>query len=254
MRFEGKCVVVTGASSGMGHGIALEYAREGATVIAVARRKERLEQLAAEAKEQGLAGKILPYVGDISTKEVNEGMIDFAISECGKIDVLVNNAGIMDEFKPIAEVEDAQWERIMAVNLTGPMYATRKAVQEMLKTGGGNILNIASIGGVQGCRAGAAYTASKHAVVGLTKNTAFMYVDKGIRCNVICPGGIETEVMNSQTNLSQTGMARVMAGLDTSIPSGKVEDISRAALMITSDEGKFMNGSVVVIDGGVSCN
>lgn len=81
-----------------------------------------------------------------------------------------------------------------------------------------------------------------------------MYVDKGIRCNVICPGGIETEVMNSQTNLSQTGMARVMAGLDTSIPSGKVEDISRAALMITSDEGKFMNGSVVVIDGGVSCN
>ena len=252
MRFNGKCVVVTGASSGMGYKIALDYANEGATVIAVARRKERLEQLAAEAAN--LSGKILPYAGDISSKEVNEGMIDFAISECGKIDVLVNNAGIMDEFKPIAEVEDEHWERIMAVNLTGPMYATRKAVCEMLKTGGGNILNIASIGGVCGCRAGAAYTASKHAMVGLTKNTAFMYADKGIRCNVICPGGVETEVMNSQTNISQAGIARVMAGLDTSIPAGKVEDISNAALMITSDEGKFMNGSVVVIDGGVSCN
>lgn len=252
MRFVGKCVVVTGASSGMGHKIALDFASEGATVVAVARRKERLEQLAAEAAD--LPGKILPYAGDISSKEVNEGMIDFAISQCGKLDVLVNNAGIMDEFKPITEVEDEQWERIMAVNLTGPMYATRKAVQEMLKTGGGNVLNIASIGGVQGCRAGAAYTASKHAMVGLTKNTAFMYVDKGIRCNVICPGGIETEVMNSQTNISQAGVARVMAGLDASIPSGKVEDISHAALMIASDEGKFMNGSVVVIDGGVSCN
>ena len=252
MRFNGKCVVVTGASSGMGYKIALDYAAEGATVVAVARRKERLDQLVAES--ESLAGKILAYAGDISSKEVNEGMIDFAISECGKIDVLVNNAGVMDEFKPITEVEDEQWERIMAVNLTGPMYATRKAVTEMLKTGGGNVLNIASIGGVCGCRAGAAYTASKHAMVGLTKNTAFMYADKGIRCNVICPGGVETEVMNSQTNISQAGIARVMAGLDTSIPAGKVEDISSAALMITSDEGKFMNGSVVVIDGGVSCN
>lgn len=252
MRFEGKSVVVTGASSGMGYKIAMDLAKEGATVIAVARRKERLEQLAAEA--EGFVGKILPYAGDVSSKEVNEGMIDYAIAECGKIDVLVNNAGIMDEFKPISEVEDDQWARIMDVNLTGPMYAMRKAVQEMVKNGGGNIVNIASIGGVNGCRAGAAYTASKHAMVGLTKNTAFMYVDKGIRCNVICPGGIETEVMNSQTNISQAGVARVMAGLDTTIPSGKVEDISNAVLMIASDEGKFMNGAVVVIDGGVSCN
>ena len=209
MRFEGKSVVVTGASSGMGYKIAMDLAKEGATVIAVARRKERLEQLAA-------------------------------VAECGKIDVLVNNAGIMDEFKPISEVEDEQWARIMDVNLTGPMYAMRKAVQEMLKTGGGNIVNIASIGGVNGCRAGAAYTASKHAMVGLTKNTAFMYVDKGIRCNVICPGGIETEVMNSQTNISQAGVARVMAGLDTSIPSGKVEDISNPCWLYMGNNTTFL--------------
>lgn len=252
MRFEGKSVVVTGASSGMGYAMALDFAREGATVVAVARRKERLEQLAKEA--EGFAGKILPYAGDVSSREVNDGMIDYLISETGKIDVLVNNAGIMDEFKPIGEVEDEYWDHVMNVNLTGPMYAMRKAVTEMVKQGSGNIVNVASIGGVNGCRAGATYTASKHAMVGLTKNTAFMYCDKGVRCNVVCPGGVETEVMNSQTNISQAGIARVMAGLDTSIPGGKVEDISTAVLYIASDDAKFMNGAVIVIDGGVSCN
>ena len=252
MRFEGKSVVVTGASSGMGYEIAKQFAAEGATVIAVARRAERLEQLAAETAD--FAGKVLPYVGDVSAKEVNEGMIDFAVAQCGKLDILVNNAGIMDEFKPIGEVDDAQWDRVMAVNLTGPMYAMRKAVEVMLTQGAGNILNVASIGGVNGCRAGAAYTASKHAMVGLTKNTAFMYADKGLRCNVICPGGVETEVMNSQTNISQAGIARVMAGLDTSIASGKVDDIAAAVLYVTGDEAKFMNGAVLVLDGGVSCN
>lgn len=253
MRFEGKSVVVTGASSGMGRRIALDFAAEGATVVAVARRKERLEQLAKES--EGLTGKILAYPGDISSLEVNEGMIDFAVQQCGKIDVLVNNAGIMDEFKPIGEVDNDQWEKVMKVNLEGPMYAMRKAVQVMCsQENGGNIVNVASIGGVRGSRAGAAYTASKHALVGLTENTAFMYVGNKIRCNVVCPGGVETEVMNSQTNISQFGVARVMAGLDTSIPSGKPEDISSAVLFIASDDAKFMNGSTVVVDGGVSCN
>lgn len=252
MRFEGKCVVVTGASSGMGRKIALDFAKEGATVIAVARRKERLEELKNEALE--LAGKILPYPGDISSQEVNDGMIDFAVKECGKLDVLVNNAGIMDEFVPIGDVTNELWEKVMKVNLEGPMFAMRKAVQVMnAQENGGNIVNVASIGGVRGCRAGAAYTASKHALVGMTKNTAYMYAGK-VRCNVICPGGVETEVMNSQTNISQTGIGRVMAGLDTAIPQGKPEDISSAVLFAASDDAKFMTGSVMVIDGGVSCN
>ena len=252
MRFEGKCVVVTGASSGMGRKIALDFAKEGATVIAVARRLERLEEIAKEA--ESFAGKILPYQGDISLEEVNNGMIDYAVKECGKLDVLVNNAGIMDEFTPIGELTDELFNKVMAVNLNGPIYAMRKAVQVMLEQETkGNIVNIASIGGVCGARAGVAYTASKHAIVGATKNTAYMYAGK-IRCNVVCPGGVETEVMNSQTNISQFGVGRIMAGLDTSIPSGKVEDISTAVLYIASDDAKFMTGAEIVIDGGVSCN
>ena len=252
MRFKGKCVVVTGASSGMGRKIALDFAKEGATVIAVARRLERLEEIAKEA--ESFAGKILPYQGDISLEEVNNSMIDYAVKECGKLDVLVNNAGIMDEFTPIGELTDELYNKVMAVNLNGSIYAMRKAVQVMLEQETkGNIVNIASIGGVCGARAGVAYTASKHAIVGASKNTAYMYAGK-IRCNVVCPGGVETEVMNSQTNISQFGVGRIMAGLDTSIPAGKVEDISTAVLYIASDDAKFMTGAEIVIDGGVSCN
>ena len=252
-RCEGKSVVVTGASSGMGREIALEFAAEGATVVAVARRLERLEELAQEA--EGLAGSIVPFQGDVSSSEVNDAMIDFAVERCGRLDVLVNNAGIMDEFKPITEVTDEQWERVMKVNLEGPMFAMRRAVQVMLgQEGGGNIVNVASIGGVCGARAGASYTASKHALVGLTKNTAYMYGPSGIRCNVICPGGVETEVMNSQIDMSQLGMGRVMAGLDTSIPAGQSRDIATAVLYVASDDARFMNGSTIVVDGGVSCN
>lgn len=253
MRFEGKSVVVTGASSGMGWSIALSFAAEGATVIAVARRKERLEQLAQEA--QGLPGTILPYPGDVSLREVNEGMIQFAVERCGKLDVLVNDAGLMDEFKPVGEVTDEQWDRVFRINVAGPMYAMRKAVQVMgEQETGGSIVNVASIGGIRGCRAGAAYTASKHALVGLTQNTAYMYQGKNIRCNAICPGGVDTEVMNGQTNISQLGVGRVMAGLDSSIPSGKPQDIAAAVLFVASDDARFMNGSAVVVDGGVSCN
>lgn len=253
MRFENKSVVVTGASSGMGRRIALDFAAEGATVVAVARRVERLEELAAEA--ESLPGTIVAFPGDVSARDTNDAMIDKAVELTGRLDVLVNNAGVMDEFKPVTECTDEHWAWVMGINLTGPMYAMRHAVEVMLeRETAGAIINVASIGGVRGARAGAAYTASKHALVGLTKNTAFMYAPNHIRTNVICPGGVETEVMNSQTDMSQLGIGRVMAGLDTSLPQGKVEDISSAVLYVASDDAVFMNGATIVIDGGVSCN
>lgn len=253
MNLKDKVVVVTGASSGIGHQIALDFAKHGAKVVAVARRKERLEALAEQA--ESLEGEILPFAADLMNKEANEAMIDKALEVYGTIDVLVNSAGIMDEFKPIDEVTDDFWDWIMDLNLKAPMYSMRKAIQVFLeKKIAGSIINIASIGGTNGARAGAAYTASKHAMVGLSKNTAYMYVPEGIRCNVICPGGVETEVMDSQTELSERGIGRVMAGLDQSVRQGKPEEISSAVLYLASDEAKFVNGAVFVIDGGVSCN
>lgn len=258
MRFEGKSVVVTGASSGMGRQIAYDFAKEGATVVAVARRAKRLEELAGQVESNGLPGKVLPYVGDVCSREVNEGMIDFAIEKCGKLDVLVNNAGIMDGFEAIGDISDERWDQVFAVNVKGPMFAMRKAVQVMLgqKTRG-NIVNVASIGGTNGARAGAAYTASKHALVGMTENTGYMYAHEGIRCNAICPGGVETEIggsMMSGSGISQFGMSRAMAGLDKEIRTGKPEELAAAVLFVASDEASFMTGACVKVDGGVSVN
>lgn len=255
MRFEGKSVVVTGASSGMGRQIAYDFAAEGATVVAVARRKERLEELAAQVEADGLPGKVLPYPGDISREDVNEGMIDFAVEQCGKLDVLVNNAGVMDKFEPIGHMATDTLDWILDINLKGPLYAMRKAVQVMLEQEGrGNIVNIASIGGTNGARAGVAYTASKHALIGATENTGYMYATEGIRCNAICPGGVETEITANMADVDQFGIGRSMAGLDQSIKMGESEDIASAVLYVASDAAKFMTGAVIKIDGGVSCN
>ena len=136
--------------------------------------------------------------------------------------------------------------------------AMRKAVQVMLgqKTRG-NIVNVASIGGTNGARAGAAYTASKHALVGMTENTGYMYAHEGIRCNAICPGGVETEIsgsMMSGSGISQFGMGRAMAGLDKEIRTGKPEELAAAVLFVASDEASFMTGACVKVDGGVSVN
>lgn len=249
MRLQGKVTVVTGASSGMGREIALLFAKEGAKVIAVARREERLRELAQEAKD--FAGEIIPYTGDISLKEVNEGMIDLALKQFGKLDVLVNNAGIMDEFTPIGEVTDEHWENIQKVNLYGPMCSSRKAVNTMLQQEhGGVIVNIGSVGGVNGCRAGAAYAAAKAGLVALTKNTAFMYAQQKIRCNILCPGGVATEVGINCANPSKLGFARAIAGASYMPRTGEASEIATAALFLASDESSLINGAVLVADAG----
>ncbi|NLZ49777.1 MAG: glucose 1-dehydrogenase [Clostridiales bacterium] len=246
MKLLGKVAIVTGASAGMGRAIALLFAKEGASVVAVARRKERLDELVEIAKEY--EGSILAFQGDVSKKEDNEKMIDFAVEKFGKLDILVNNAGIMDEMMPVGEVEDELWNKVMSVNLNGPFYACRKAVNLMVNQGSGNIINVASIGGLNGCKAGAAYTASKHALLGLTKNIAFMYADKGIRCNSICPGGVSTEI--EVANPSQMGFARAKLGMASMPRFGSADEIATVALFLASDDSSFVNGAAIVADAG----
>ncbi|MEG2377558.1 MAG: SDR family oxidoreductase [Oscillospiraceae bacterium] len=250
MKLEGKVAVVTGASSGMGREIALLFAKEGAKVVAVARREERLEEITKKA--ESYPGTIFPFCGDVSIRGINEEMIDVAIREFGKLDILVNNAGIMDEFTPVGEVTDEMWDNVQKVNLYGPMCSCRKAVGIMEKQGGGVIVNVASIGGINGCRAGAAYSASKAGMIALTKNTAFMYADKNIRCNALCPGGVDTEVAVNFSHPSPLGAGRCMLGASLNQRMGDAVEVATATLFLACDDSSLINGATLVADAGLT--
>ena len=247
-KLAGKVAVVTGASSGMGHAIVERYVKEGAKVIAVARRKERLDELAESLKDA--PGKVIPYVGDVSLSEVNDGMIDAAVREFGRLDILVNNAGIMDDMGPIAEVTDEMYERVFKLNVYGPMCAMRKAVNVFLAQGGGGcIINVVSEGAFHAC-AGAVYCASKAALVSFTKNTAFMYMPQNIRCNAIAPGGIATEISSSMGVPNMNGYGRVQSVLACAPPAGTPEQIAGAAFFLASEDASYVSGDVLMVDGG----
>lgn len=248
MKLNNKSIVVTGASSGMGKAIVERFAQEGANIIAVARRKDRLDELAGSLKDA--PGKVVPFAGDISVEATMNAAIDLAVKEFGHFDVLVNNAGIMDDMSPIGDVKNEKIEQVFRVNVFGPMYAMRKAVQVFLEQGnGGNIINVASLGAMRTV-AGAVYSASKAAVVSLTKNTAFMYMPNGIRCNAIAPGGIRTEIGTSMGMPNMAGYGRVKAVLAAAPENGSAEQIAAAALFLASDDSSYVNGDVLVVDGG----
>lgn len=247
MRLEGKSIVVTGASSGMGKAIVELFVKEGALVVAVARRKERLEALKESLKTQ--KGQVLIFQGDVSKREDNEKMIELAVQNFGKLDVLVNNAGVMDDMAAIGDVQDEKYEQVMKVNVYGPMCAMRKAISVFKEQGYGNIINVASVGGMR-TAAGAVYCASKAALLAMTRNTAFMYIPEHIRCNAIAPGGIQTEIASSMGMPNQSGYARVQKVLATAPQPGKPEDIASAALFLASDDSQYINGDTLVVDGG----
>ena len=248
MKLEGKVAVVTGAASGMGKAIAELYANEGAKVLVTDLNLEGAEKVAEGITNNGGTAKALQV--NVAKLEDIEGMIDTAVKEFGTLDILVNNAGIMDGFEPVVDIQDERWDLIFDINTKGVMRSMRKAIPLFLEKGQGNIINIASTGGLNGAHAGAAYGASKHAVVGLTKNTAFMYAQKGIRCNAIAPGAVETNISASMGNVNEFGMGRSRLA-QAAIPKvGQPEEIAAAALFLASEESSFVNGTVLVVDGG----
>ena len=248
MKLENKVVVVTGASSGMGKAIVETFVNEGAKVVAVARRRERLQQLADSLSSA--AGEVAIFVGDVSQRNVNEEMTDFAIERFGKLDVLVNNAGIMDDMSPIGDATDEKYEQVMKVNVYGPMCAIRKAVNYFKENNlPGNIINVTSEGGTHSC-AGVIYCASKAAMNSITRNTSFMYQNDNIRCNAIAPGGINTEIATSMGMPNMFGYGRVKNVLSCSPKPGSPQQIAQAALFLASDDSSYVNGVILPVDGG----
>ncbi|WP_129689908.1 SDR family oxidoreductase [Gottfriedia acidiceleris] len=248
MRLQTKVAVVTGAGSGMGKAVAVLYANEGAQVVASDINIEAANVTVEEIRSNG--GNAIAVMANVAHENDIQNLIDTAVNTYGTVDILVNNAGIMDNFEPAGDIEDDKWERIFAVNTTSVMRATRKILPIFLEKQSGVIVNVASAGGLQGARAGAAYTASKHAVVGFTKNTGFMYATNGIRCNAIAPGGVETNIGSSMTNINQFGMKRIQVGLGVNPRVGKPEEIAAIALFLASDESSFVNGTVITGDAG----
>ena len=246
---KGKICVVTGSTKGIGKGIAEALAENGGTVVICSRKQNECDAVAAEIREK-YGVDAIGVSADITKTEAIENLFNTVMEKYGRVDVLVNNAGIMDDMSPIGDVEDERYERVMKTNVYGPMCAMRKAVDVFTKQeSGGTIINIASVGGMRSV-AGAVYCASKAALISMTKNTAFMYAPQGIRCNAIAPGGIETEISTSMGMPNMNGYGRVQTVLAAAPKPGPAQSIANAALFLASDESSYVNGDVLVVDGG----
>lgn len=245
MRLENKTAVITGASSGMGRDMVRLFVREGANVVAVARREGRLAELQDSLRDG--PGRMEIYAGDVSRREVNEGMIDFALKTFCRLDVLVNNAGVTDDQSPIAQVTDETYERMMSINVYGPMCAMRKAVNVFLaQGGGGSIVNVASMGAKRPI-SGPIYCASKAAVTTMSQNVAYMYAPDRIRVNVLAPGAIKTEI-SAGLEFNPQGRERTGKLMAACTGLGEGMDVAYAALYFASDESSFISGAFLPVD------
>ncbi|HIV82851.1 MAG TPA: glucose 1-dehydrogenase [Candidatus Salinicoccus merdavium] len=248
-KLDGKVAVVTGAASGMGKAIAKLYGENGANVIVADFNFEGAEAVAAEINEAG--GSALAVSVNVADLDQVESMIDTAIDAFGDLNILVNNAGIMDGFEPVGEITDEKWDQIFDVNTKSVMRAMRKAINYWVDNDKeGTVVNTISTGGLNGAHAGVAYGASKHAVVALTKNTGWMYAKKGIRVNGIAPGSIETNIGSSMKDISELGMERAGMTHGLSPRVGQADEVAEAALFLGSDAASFVNGTVLTVDGG----
>jgi NAD(P)-dependent dehydrogenase (short-subunit alcohol dehydrogenase family) len=243
-RFSGRSAIVTGAGSGIGKATAKRLAQEGARVIATDLVQARLQELAGELGPCD----ITIVQGDITREETARALIDAAN---GRIDVLASVAGIMDGFLPAGELDDATWERVLAVNLTAAFRLTRAVLPLMVSQRSGSIVYVTSEAGLRGSAAGAAYTASKHGLIGLTKSTAFMYAPNGIRANAVAPGPVRTNI--EAPIKSALAAARVGPLFQTNLPPvAEPEQLAAAITWLASDDAANVTGMVLASDGGWS--
>ncbi|MBR5478586.1 MAG: SDR family oxidoreductase [Clostridia bacterium] len=249
-RLEGKVAIVTGGNSGVGAATAIKFASEGAKVVITARREAPLSEVAE--KIRAIGGEVLPIVSDISKAEDAKMVAEKTIEAFGKIDVLINNAGVLDTgLKAIDNFDDADVEKVLNINTKGTMCMIREVSSEMAKTGYGSIVNVASVAGVMGC-GGAAYVASKAAVIGVTRHTALRFAGTNIRCNAICPGTIVTPMVAGMApeNMDMNIFGQMMKHNDLKVQPCMPDDVANMLLFFASDESRAITGQTIVTDFG----
>jgi NAD(P)-dependent dehydrogenase (short-subunit alcohol dehydrogenase family) len=256
MRLDGKVCFVTGGASGMGRVAAAMFCAEGARVAVADVNAEACETAAAAAREGAAGpGDAFAVPCDVTRDSEVREAIAVTVERYGGLHVLYNNAGIMmAEDRSVVDTEEWVWDRTLAVNLKGIYLCCRHGIPEMIRSGGGSVINIASFVALLGCSVPQdAYTASKGAVIALTKSLAVQFAPRGVRSNAICPGPIETPLL-TEWLLADPEARRVRLARNPTGRFGNPEDIVNAGIFLASDESAWTNGAVLVIDGGITSN
>ena len=241
MRLKNKTAIITGGASGMGRAEAEAFAKEGAIVVIADLNQEAAEGAAEAIRSAG--GKALAVKTDVTDEQDLQNLVETTIAEHGQIDVLVNNAGIFDKYATSLETTETQWDFIFNINVKSVFNLTNRVLPGMIERGNGAIVNIASVAGIVAGKGGAAYTSSKHAIIGYTKHLAAAYGKDGIKINAICPGTISTPLIADSLKDIPTDAIPVKR-------FGEADEVAELAIFLASDEAKFMQGAAVPIDGG----
>ncbi len=247
-RLAGKVALITGGNAGIGESIATCFAQEGASVVITGRRKEELDRVAGVIERN--KGKVVAAAGSVTDEAHVRAAVAQTVRAFGRLDILVNNAGIGDFGKRLHEMDDATWAQVLEINLTGVFRMTRAALPEMVKGGGGSIINISSIASLVGIPLLAAYAASKGGLDALTRAIAVDYAQDGIRCNVVNPGLIDTP-MAAPLMANPEQLEPILSHYLIKRP-GKPEEVAKMVLYLASDESAWVTGGTFRIDGGMT--
>lgn len=252
-RLAGKVALITGAGSGMGRAASIAFAKEGAKIAALDLKQDGLEETVAQVAKAG--GKAAAFVCDVSKENDVKRVVGEAVKALGGLHVLYNNAGVFPEKDhSVLDTEEKVWDFVYAVNVKGIAWVCKYGIPELMKAGGGSVINVASFVALVGCSVPQdAYTASKGAVIALTKSLAVQFGPKGVRSNAVCPGPIETPLLMDWLLKEPKEKAKRL----NRIPMGrfgKPEDIVNLALYLASDEASWTNGAALVCDGGITSN